>query len=127
MSAEQSQSEQRHFTRILFDSEVHLVGAEGSWITRLIDISLKGVLVQTPKNWRAKRGDHFLLELNLDHEEIVIRMEVSVAHMEADHVGFRCEHIDIDSITHLRRLVELNLGDAELLHRELTELVRPAD
>ncbi len=36
---------------------------------------------------------------------------------------FRCEHIDIDSITHLKRLIELNLGDEALLHRELAHLI----
>jgi hypothetical protein len=34
-----------------------------------------------------------------------------------------CESIDLDSITHLRRLVELNAGDPALLERELTALV----
>jgi hypothetical protein len=49
-------------------------------------------------------------------------MDVTVAHCESEHVGFHCDHIDIDSITHLRRLVELNLGDPELLERELSAL-----
>ena len=121
MSSEKSRQEQRHFTRILIDSAVRLVSAEGGWDSTLIDISLKGALIKTPSSWRAKIGDHLLLELVLD-DETIIRMEVSVAHMEAGHVGLRCEHIDIDSISHLRRLVELNVGDPEILFRELGEL-----
>jgi hypothetical protein len=35
----------------------------------------------------------------------------------------RCENIDIDSITHLRRLVDLNAGDASLLDREFSALL----
>ena len=31
--------------------------------------------------------------------------------------------IDLDSITHLRRLVELNSGDAAMLERELHTLI----
>jgi hypothetical protein len=31
--------------------------------------------------------------------------------------------MEIDSITHLRRLVELNLGDEALLERELEQLL----
>ncbi len=31
-------------------------------------------------------------------------------------------HIDIESIAHLRRLVELNVGDDSLLHRDLEHL-----
>jgi hypothetical protein len=51
-------------------------------------------------------------------------MDVSVAHVEDQHIGFRCEHIDLDSITHLRRLVELNVGDTDILYRELSALGR---
>ena len=74
------------------------------------------------QGWHANRGDRFLLEIPLGNGEITIRMEVAVAHIEADHVGFRCEHIDLDSITHLRRLVELNVGDSDILDRELSHL-----
>lgn len=122
MSREQSGQEQRHFTRVLFDSTVRLVSAEGSWNSTLIDISLKGVLIKTPAKWHAKIGDHLLLEMALNDDETIIGMEVSVAHMEEGHVGLRCEHIDLDSISHLRRLVELNVGDPEVLFRELGEL-----
>jgi len=34
-------------------------------------------------------------------------------------LGLSCREIDLDSITHLRRLVALNLGDEALLDREL--------
>ena len=49
-------------------------------------------------------------------------MDVTVAHLNGTCVGVRCDKIDIDSASHLRRLLELNLGDADLLSRELTEL-----
>jgi len=114
----------RQFTRIPFDSGVRLTNSDETWTSQLEDISLKGVLIITPDNWRAKINDQFVLELNLDSSDIQIRMEVTVAHMEGDHVGFRCEHIDLDSITHLRRLVELNLGDTTVLSRELSSLGR---
>jgi hypothetical protein len=38
----------------------------------------------------------------------------------------RCDSIDLDSITHLRRLVELNAGDPRELDRELAILIRDA-
>jgi hypothetical protein len=49
-------------------------------------------------------------------------MKVRCRHAERGQIGFECEHIDIDSISNLRRLVELNLGDAELLERQLGAL-----
>jgi hypothetical protein len=35
-----------------------------------------------------------------------------------------CKEIDLDSISHLRRLIELNLGDQEELERELGALLK---
>jgi hypothetical protein len=49
-------------------------------------------------------------------------MEGIVAHHHDAVLGVRCKAIDLDSITHLRRLVELNRGDAEDLQRELSAL-----
>jgi len=50
-------------------------------------------------------------------------METEVAHVEGRHVGLRCTHIDLDSMTHLRQLVERNADDPALLERELALLV----
>jgi hypothetical protein len=122
MDTQEPSDDKRRFSRVPFDTDIHLVGAHGSWHCRLIDVALKGILTTLPSNWRGKIGDHYLVEMLTDNEEASIRMEVSVAHIEEDHIGFRCEHIDLDSVTHLRRLLELNLGDAEILYRELSEL-----
>jgi hypothetical protein len=119
MSSNENSTEKRHFSRIPFEAKIHLVSAEGSWHADLIDVSLKGVLITLPKGWQAKSGEHFLLEFDLGNHDVSIRMEVSVAHTEENHVGLRCEHIDLDSISHLRRLIELNVGDAAILDREL--------
>lgn len=116
-------TEKRHFSRISFVTDIHLVSADGNWNAQLIDISLKGILASLPKDWHSKVGDHYLVEMLTENPDATIRMEVSVAHIEEQHAGFRCEHIDLDSIAHLRRLVELNLGDDDILHRELTELM----
>lgn len=112
----------RRFSRITFDTEVHLVSAERTWVSHLIDVSLKGMLISRPKNWDGKVGDHYLAELIMEDRETVIRMEVSVTHISRNNAGFHCELIDLDSISHLRRLVELNIGDTDLLNRELSEL-----
>jgi len=114
----------RRFTRIPFEIMAHIVNTTGSWYTPLLDISLKGALIQRPEQWRGELGEHFLIELKLDGEnDITIRMETEVAHMEDDHVGLKCLHIGLDSITHLRRLIELNLGDESILDRELSALI----
>ncbi len=118
-------TEKRRFTRIPFETTTHIVNAEKSWRSPLIDISLKGALLERPDDWQGKLGEQFLIDLELEGGEntISIQMEAEVAHVEGNHIGFNCLHIGLDSITHLRRLIELNLGDESILDRELAALI----
>jgi hypothetical protein len=113
--------DQRRFKRIPFDGPVRIVSEVNA---QLIDISLKGALLAKPANWSGAPQQAITIVVPLDGEGTTIRMEGRVAHVEDTRIGVVCEHIDVDSITHLRRLVELNTGDAELLQRELSELGR---
>lgn len=113
--------EQRRFTRVPFDAKAVLDKDGREWSCELIDLSLKGALIHKPADWSGLAGEEYQLTLVLD-EDVSIRMDMSVAHVEDEHIGLYCKDIDLDSITHLRRLVELNLGDAGLLERELMAL-----
>ncbi|NOY66698.1 MAG: PilZ domain-containing protein [Gammaproteobacteria bacterium] len=115
------QQEQRLFSRISFDAQVVIMGSDKEWTTELLDISLKGALASLPDNWDAGKDTTFNLKVILS-EDTVITMEATVAHVENNHIGFHCEHIDLESITHLRRIVELNTGNEDLLNRELSAL-----
>ncbi|MEM6998516.1 MAG: PilZ domain-containing protein [Pseudomonadota bacterium] len=116
-------SEKRQFSRIAFDAAVTIENDTQQWQSKLLDISLKGALVLTPHNWKNESGNDYKLSIFLDNTDIEIDMDVTLAHTEMDHIGFHCEYIDIDSVTSLKRLVELNLGDQELLDREISNLV----
>lgn len=121
------QHEKRHFHRIEFDAKASLISDKDTYETTLIDISLHGALTEKPSNLSANSGDPYKLQLKLTGSNVKISMNVKVAHVEGNAIGFECENIDIDSITHLRKLVELNLGDTTLLDRELSELVHLKD
>ncbi len=118
--------EKRHFKRIPMDGPVELACADRQWQSRLLDISLKGALIITPANWEAVSAAECGLSLTLD-DAIVITMHGAIVHTGNDHLGFRCDHIGLDSISHLKRLIELNLGDEALLERELSELTHSND
>lgn len=111
--------ERRRFTRIRFASMARI---DGEIPALLIDISLKGVLLARPEHWSGAIGQAIAVEVFLDADAAVIRLEGCVAHLEDTRIGVLCQHIDMDSITHLRRLIELNAGDPELLQRELAQL-----
>ncbi|CCQ10776.1 hypothetical protein PALB_16430 [Pseudoalteromonas luteoviolacea B = ATCC 29581] len=62
------------------------------------------------------------LAFSLSGSDIEIAMQVEVRHIEDNHLGLHCSQIDLESVTHLKRLIELNLGDDTILHRELEQL-----
>ena len=49
-------------------------------------------------------------------------MWMQVAQAQELQLGLVCRSIDLDSVTHLRRLLELQLGDPTLLERDLAAL-----
>ena len=119
-------NEHRHFTRIPFNTTATIISTRTGHKTmaELIDISFKGVLIQKPDDWQGINGDHFTIHIQLAGDEIQINLAIIAVHHENDHIGFKTEHMDLDTATNLRRLVELNLGDESLLDRELTELTK---
>ena len=119
-----SSNNRRSFTRVPFDAWVELRQGERAWNAVLLDISLKGLLIATPEQWAIEPSQPFTAAVRLGSAE-AITMRASLAHQHDGRVGFRCEHIDLESITHLRRLLELNLGNTALVERELAELGRP--
>jgi PilZ domain-containing protein len=123
MNLQATKLEKRMFSRIDFDAPVTINNGNKQWQSKLLDISLKGALVLRPDNWDEENKTDFKLEIRLDNSDIEIDMDVKLAHSEKDHLGFHCEHIDLDSITALKRLVELNLGDEALLEREIANMV----
>lgn len=113
--------ERRRFSRISFDAVVTLGHQERRWQCSLIDISLKGVLLQRPDDFDATQGDACQVAIELDNGQ-VIHMDTTLAHERNQSIGLACSTIDMDSFSTLKRLVELNLGDSELLNRELSAL-----
>ena len=115
--------ERRQFSRIAFNTPAQLISPHGQADVLVLDLSLKGALITLPDGWRGQVGEPSALRIDLDELGGAIRMDVTIAHVERDHAGLACRSIDLDSVTHLRRLIELNLGDEALLERELSALV----
>ena len=122
VSAVVESANRRLFQRIHFDADVRLYSDRAMWPTRLLDISLKGALVERPENWDAPVGKIQRLEIRM-HQTLVISVNAHIAHVTPTNVGYRFQRIDLDSFVRLKRLIELNLGDPNLLNRELSNLV----
>ncbi|MCB1956424.1 MAG: PilZ domain-containing protein [Rhodocyclaceae bacterium] len=116
-----SELERRRFWRAAFQARATLA-SEGKFVgADVVDLSLKGALIDADSAWHASVGQSVQLDLPLSSDARIL-MQMRVMHVEGARVGLRCEHIDIDSMTHLRKLVELNSGDPSMLERELAAL-----
>ena len=88
----------RWFERVVHDAAIHLRSTNGqTHKSHLLDLSLNGCLVNMSK------------------------IDITLNQMSAAELSIT--NIDLDSITQLRRLVELNLGDTELMERNLSALI----
>lgn len=116
-------TEQRRYSRIRFRGQACLRIAERSYPCVVSDLSLRGALLELEAPAAAPRGASCVLELGLDDGDTVVRMSGTVAHCEVHRLGMVCHELDLDSITHLRRLLALNLGDQALLDREFAALI----
>ena len=113
--------ERRRFHRFPIEGSVKLYSGTTMWSTTLIDMSLRGVLVESPDDWKAGLGTRYRLDLRLEGG-VMIGMGVELARIANGHLGFACQKIDLDSFARLKRLIELNLGNTSLLNRELSTL-----
>ncbi|GGK40482.1 PilZ domain-containing protein [Pseudomonas koreensis] len=112
----------RRFKRIAFDARTELSQGQFIWPVKLIDLSLKGLLIERPEPWLGDKEQDFFVDIHLS-DDVNIQMDVHLAHEDHGQLGFVCRHIGLESIQRLRRLIELNLADEAELERELAALI----
>lgn len=122
-------TDRRLFARVAFAAGAELITTQSHLHCQVVDISLKGVLLQLPADAAAQVGAPCLVKLPLGEQAdggIVIAMAGELAHVQNGHAGVLCRSIDLESMTHLRRLIEVNLGDPTASERELKALIAAA-
>jgi len=120
-----NQSERRRFHRFPFDAYCQLVAAGRRHDCDLFDLSIAGALVEPDNDPDLPTGDgRLLLEIRgeLAGDEIRFSAVVDIVRLEAQRMACRFVEVDVDSFESLKDLVADNLGDLELLDRELTQL-----
>ncbi|OGG96317.1 MAG: hypothetical protein A2508_00330 [Candidatus Lambdaproteobacteria bacterium RIFOXYD12_FULL_49_8] len=115
--------ERRHYSRVNFDHEAYLHSAGERYECQLLDVSLKGVLVEVSEDFPAQSGQKAMVEVQLAGTAVQIQADSTLVFKKDNQCGFRFDEIGIDSLTHLRRLLELNTGDSDLVRKELFFIV----
>lgn len=117
--------DKRRFTRIVFTTPASLQVDGQLYATKLIDLSLKGALIEVPAASNLATGTHCNLSFTLGDVDTNIDFDGEIAHIEQDSVGIVCKKMELESASHLKRLIELNVGNMELLYRDLENLTYP--
>ncbi|GAB3525471.1 pilus assembly protein [Photobacterium proteolyticum] len=115
-------AERRHFIRILYRTPAKLQQAQEQWSAEVRDLSLQGILLTCPPDWTPRPEENYCISFCLHDCDIELKMDTRLVHHDSDYLRMQILHIDIESASHLKRLVELNIGTDELLHRELEQL-----
>lgn len=113
----------RHFHRVHFDCFVEFNFDNCQYICELMDISINGALIGACTGATPAPGTPCELVVSLDEDKAIqIIMHGRVTHKIENRIGIHCESIDNDSMIHLRKLVEYNLGDVDLVNRDFEAL-----
>ena len=113
------QKNRRNFSRVKFDSTAFINLGTTRIQAHLVDISLRGALVALIDDVVIEKGKNCQFEFHLNETEIVLFVNAMVVFSNAQDIGLKFDNIDLESMIHLRRLVELNIGDPDQIQKEL--------
>lgn len=123
-----AEHEQRMVHRVKFIARAALRMAEGSVEVQLLDISLKGALVDVPKTALIPPLESpVVLDLALGDSVELIMNGKTVRHAGGCRIGLAWDSMDVDTASHLHRLLVLNLGDETAFEADLDAMLAALD
>ncbi len=111
-------SEHRSYRRISFRTEADIDIDNTAHRCELVDLALQGALFKSSKPLPLSLGA--LVPLSIYLPDSAVRMEFTgeLIHQNGGYYGFLFITEEAESMAHLRRLLELNFGDAEQVEEE---------
>lgn len=119
--------ERRKYSRVALDLEGTLQSEvqKKNYMVLVHDLSLKGAFVEL-RNFEADphffKGQKYQLTVELQATTKIVMM-MTCRHVIGKKLGLECDRIDPESISNLRRLVEMNIGRSDVFGRELNVLM----
>jgi len=112
-------AEKRNFQRVPFATDAEILCNKKKHSGELLDISLNGALIQGKGHIHLETGSRCGLTIHLLETEIVLNFEADLVHTEGNRFGFKFVCEDTETARHLRRLLELNIGSAKEIEKEI--------
>lgn len=115
--------ERRHFWRLSLESFMAEIEQNNQiQYAKVLDISLKGILLELEDKFNNLE-DLFTIKIYLKSSNINMVFSAKLVYQHEDKFGFEFETEDLESFTHLRRLLELNADNPQEITEELFFLV----
>ena len=120
-------SERRRFSRINFQGQCSLIfdkkKEHHDFDASLLDISLNGALISINPLIVDLEEEKIQLHLTLNGSDIELLLNGFVCHQQEKLLGLQFTKLSLNTISHLKRLIELNLGDKDSMDREFAQLI----
>ena len=113
--------EARRFSRVAFSVVATVKVGSRQFMGNVENLSLRGIFLVTEE--KLSIGDEAEITISLnDDPENGLEIEGKVARVTDDGIAFIFEKIEFDTYVHLKRLIEFNTGDADLMDKETENL-----
>jgi c-di-GMP-binding flagellar brake protein YcgR len=111
--------EKRYFSRISFKAHSQIEFNNKVYEGELLDLSLRGALLNSKDQIPMKQSDNCTLIIHLHSSDIKLIFEAKLTHIHENNIGFKFLEEDVGTMTHLRNLLSLNVGDYDKITDEL--------
>ncbi|MFQ0977291.1 PilZ domain-containing protein [Vibrio campbellii] len=115
-------TERRRFSRIIYQVPALIEQGNLAMQATIQDLSLHGLLLKVED---AKPLDSLLpveVGFSFIQSEQMMQFRAGIVSIAGNEIRLKISNIDIESISQLKRFIELNVGNNELLSRELEHL-----
>ena len=111
--------DKRYFSRINFAAQSQIEVNDKVYSGELLDLSLRGALLNFKENIPLNMNDSCTLTIHPNSSEIKLIFDAVLVHIHQNHLGFKFISEDVGTMTHLRNLLSLNVGDYDKITDEL--------
>ncbi|WP_199453267.1 PilZ domain-containing protein [Vibrio owensii] len=115
-------TERRRFSRIIYQVSALLEQGDLALQATIQDLSLHGLLLKAENASSLEPSRKVDVSFSFTQSEQVMQLTANIISIIDNKIRLKINNIDIDSISQLKRFIELNVGNNELLNRELEHL-----
>jgi c-di-GMP-binding flagellar brake protein YcgR len=116
--------DRRSFQRVPFTTDAEILCNNRKYKGELLDISFKGALILGTGHIPIESGSRCDLTIHLLETEITMNFEAELVHRQDNNLGFQFISVDTETASHLRRLLELNIGSSEEINKEIYDWLK---